>query len=233
MLSATYSKRRAELETYFDKTAADAWAKLTSTAPVSGIRATVRAGRDAMRATMLDWIPTDLSGARVLDAGCGAGQFSRELAQRGAEVVAVDLSGVMVNLARERMQSDPCAERIRFVVGDMFAPALGDFDYVVAMDSLIHYKRNDIVDVLEGFAKRTRKSVIFTIAPKTPLLAAMHALGGLFPRADKAPAIEPLAPAKLKTALSTAPELRDFSVAKSQRISSGFYISEAMELARQ
>ena len=44
-----YEHRRGQIETYFDRTAADAWARLTSDAPVSGIRATVRAGRDRMR----------------------------------------------------------------------------------------------------------------------------------------------------------------------------------------
>ncbi|MFC6050870.1 magnesium protoporphyrin IX methyltransferase, partial [Methylobacterium hispanicum] len=37
----TYDARRGELTTYFDRTAADAWARLTSDAPVSRIRATV------------------------------------------------------------------------------------------------------------------------------------------------------------------------------------------------
>ena len=49
MATATYLARRGQLETYFDRTAAQAWARLTSDAPVSGIRATVarRAGPDA------------------------------------------------------------------------------------------------------------------------------------------------------------------------------------------
>ena len=63
MGSLTYQQRRGELQTYFDRTAADAWARLTSTAPVSRIRATVRAGRDAMRATILNFLPNDLAGA--------------------------------------------------------------------------------------------------------------------------------------------------------------------------
>ena len=41
MTAATYDIRRAELTTYFDRTAADAWEALTSDAPVSRIRATV------------------------------------------------------------------------------------------------------------------------------------------------------------------------------------------------
>ncbi|NBS98780.1 MAG: magnesium protoporphyrin IX methyltransferase, partial [Betaproteobacteria bacterium] len=53
MNDIAYEQRRGEIETYFDRTAADAWARLTSSAPVSGIRATVRAGRDLTRSTLL------------------------------------------------------------------------------------------------------------------------------------------------------------------------------------
>ena len=45
MSMATYEERRREVETYFDRTAVDAWSRLTSNAPVGRIRATVRAGR--------------------------------------------------------------------------------------------------------------------------------------------------------------------------------------------
>ena len=50
----SYQQRRNEVEQYFDRTAFSAWARLTSDAPVSRIRASVRAGRDRMRANMLD-----------------------------------------------------------------------------------------------------------------------------------------------------------------------------------
>src|SRR5689334_16003087 len=51
--TATYQNRRSELLHYFDRTAVDAWKRLTSDAPVNRIRATVRAGRDDMRNTLL------------------------------------------------------------------------------------------------------------------------------------------------------------------------------------
>ena len=76
VIDTRYERRRGQIEAYFDRTAAEAWARLTSDAPVSRIRATVRAGRDAMRATLLDWLPRDLRGARVLDAGCGTGMLA-------------------------------------------------------------------------------------------------------------------------------------------------------------
>ena len=72
-MSDSYLERRGEIETYFDRTAAHTWQRLTSDAPVSGIRATVRAGRDRMRSTLLSFLPDDLRGCRVLDAGCGLG----------------------------------------------------------------------------------------------------------------------------------------------------------------
>ena len=103
MQTATYQRTRGQLETYFDRTAADAWARLTSDAPLGRIRTSVRAGRDRMRETLLGWLPADLHGVRVLDAGCGTGALAVEAARRGAQVVAIDLSPTLVDLARERL----------------------------------------------------------------------------------------------------------------------------------
>ncbi len=230
---SSYAARRGEIETYFDRTAADAWAKLTSDAKVSGVRATVRAGRDAMRKTLLFWMPADLSGARILDAGCGAGQLAIEAARRGADVVAVDVAGTLVNLARERAANETFAGSIDFRTGDMLDPALGAFDYVVAMDSLIHYDAADIVRVLAGLAPRTRSAVLFTFAPKTAALSAMHAAGKLFPKGDRAPSIRPAAEARLRRIISEAPTLKGWTGARTKKISSGFYTSQAMELRPQ
>ena len=67
-MAANYLERRGEIETYFDRTAAEAWARLTSDAPVGRVRASVRAGRDRMRGTLLSWLPDDLRG-RPASAG--------------------------------------------------------------------------------------------------------------------------------------------------------------------
>jgi magnesium-protoporphyrin O-methyltransferase len=232
MANVGYIERRGQLETYFDRTAAEAWARLTSTAPVSKIRATVRAGRDRMRATMLGYLPDDLSGTRLLDAGCGTGAFSVAAAERGAAVVAVDLANTLVSVARERLPSQWEKGRIDFRSGDMSDPALGEFDHVIAMDSLIHYEVDDVVRVLTGFAARTQRSIVFTFAPRTPMLTVMHAVGRLFPRSDRAPAIEPIAEALLRARLQSAPQLKDWRVGRTQLITSGFYKSQAMELIK-
>jgi magnesium-protoporphyrin O-methyltransferase len=231
MANASYQERRGELKTYFDRTAVEAWSRLTSDAPVSGVRATVRAGRDRMRATLLSWLPADLAGRRLLDAGCGTGALSVEAARRSAEVVAIDLSPTLVGLAAERQPKD-LPGRIDFRVGDMLDPDLGPVDHVVAMDSLIHYEAADIIRVLSGIAPRTSTSILFTFAPRTPLLTLMHLIGRIFPRGDRSPAIVPVTAAKLQALIAAAPALAGWRVGRLQRITSGFYISEAMELVR-
>ncbi|SDF26475.1 MULTISPECIES: magnesium protoporphyrin IX methyltransferase [Thalassobaculum] len=232
MLSATYTDRRQQVEAYFDRTAADAWARLTSDAPVSGIRATVRAGRDRMRRLLLGWLPEDLAGRRVLDAGCGTGSLAVEAARRGALVTAIDISPTLIQLARERTPEDLGAGRVEFLVGDMLDPALGSFDHVVAMDSLIHYRTEDAVQALGRLAPRTAGSIVFTFAPRTALLTVMHTAGRLFPRGDRAPSIQPTAHARLRAALDREGWVSGMRPCRSERIDSGFYISQAMELAR-
>jgi magnesium-protoporphyrin O-methyltransferase len=234
MPTGSYTQRRSEVEEYFDRTAAQTWARLTSTAPVGRVRATVRAGRDRMRDLMLSWLPADLCGARVLDAGCGTGAFSVALAERGAEVVAVDLSPTLVELARERAPKDfgRAGGSIEFRCGDMLGDKLGRFDHVVAMDSLIHYDAKDAARSLAALAPRVRTSMLFTFAPRTPLLAAMHAIGRFFPKADRAPAIQPVAEGDLWQLMSRQKTLLPWSAGRCERVASGFYTSQAMEWRR-
>ena len=231
MTDTVYLATRARIETYFDRTAADAWARLTSTAKVSGIRATVRAGRDRMRATLLAWLPEDLTGARLLDAGCGTGALAVEAVRRGARVVAIDLSPTLVALAAERATADGIVG-IDFRSGDMLDGGLGSFEHVVAMDSLIHYPLPQAIDALARLAPRAGRSIVFTFAPGNVLLRTMIAVGRLFPRGDRAPFIQPVAEARLRAAIARNPALAAFRVGRTLRVSSGFYTSQAMELVR-
>jgi magnesium-protoporphyrin O-methyltransferase len=230
MSVASYVERRGELKTYFDRTAVDAWARLTSDAPVGRIRSTVRAGRDDMRSTLLSWLPANMNGARLLDAGCGTGALSIEVARRGARVVAIDLSPTLVSVARERIPSDLDAAAIDFRSGDMLDRKLGRFDFVVAMDSLIHYRSEDICRIMAALADRTSEALLVTFAPRTPALAVMHAVGRFFPRGDRAPAIEPVSEQKLRRSLETDNGLERWQLGRSHRVATGFYTSQALEM---
>jgi magnesium-protoporphyrin O-methyltransferase len=225
-MSTPYLNRRTEIETYFDRTAVKAWEKLTSDAPVSGVRARVRAGRDEMRATLLSYLPQDLRGVTILDAGCGTGALAVAAAERGAKVTAIDLSPQLVAVARERL---PKHLDVTFLSGDMLDPSMGQFDYVVAMDSIIHYPTKDMIDIIEVLSRMSSKAMIFSYPPRTLPLAILWGVGKLFPRGDKSPAIEPQPPKKLRSALS---KLGNVKLGRSHRVATGFYISEAQELTR-
>ena len=232
MAAANYQERRKQIENYFDRTAADVWARLTSDEPVSGIRETVRAGRESMRNLLLSWLPRDLTGRQILDAGCGTGVISIELAKRGADVIAIDLSKSLIDLAKERYSDIDEYHRIEFIVGDMRQLEGERFDHLIAMDSIIHYAARDGVRTLETLAESVDHSMAFTFAPKTLPLAAMHAAGKIFPRADRSPAIEPISPSSLTNSLLRSPELKDWLIDREHRVSNGFYTSQAMELTR-
>jgi len=238
MTRASYSQRIGEIEHYFDRTALDAWKKLTGDQPVSGIRATVRQGREDMRATLAGWLPQDLTGWRILDAGCGSGVLSLDLMARGADVVGIDLSAQMVTFARQRAaehlahKGKPGMGTVDFRSGDMLDPHLGRFDTVVAMDVLIHYAPEDAKRVLEQLAARTSRVLVFTLAPSSHLLKAMLMIGKAFPRADRAPAIYPANPERLVDQLVHQPHMSGWKAGRSHRISVGFYTSQAMEVVR-
>ena len=217
---ADYAATRDRVESYFDGTATKTWERLTSDAPVSRIRQTVREGRDKMRALMLSRLPEDLRGARVLDAGCGTGAMTEELAKRGATVMAADISPKLVKIADDRLP-EALRGQVSFHAGDMTDPTLGQFDFVLAMDSLIYYDATDIARTLRALGMRAG-TVVFTVAPRTTLLMVMWHAGKLFPRSDRSPVMIPHDLKDLGRA--TGPGL-----SKVGRVARGFYISDCME----
>jgi len=74
-----------------------------------------------------------LAGKLVLDLGCGEGYCSRMLRQRGAQVVGVDVSERMIELARQAERAHPLG--IRYEAADAVTADLGEasVDLVVAV----------------------------------------------------------------------------------------------------
>jgi magnesium-protoporphyrin O-methyltransferase len=216
-----YSATLSRVEDYFDRSATKVWERLTSDAPVSRIRQTVREGRDRMRAIMLSRLPADLKGARVLDAGCGTGLMTAELAARGADVVAVDISPQLIAIAEARLTED-LRPHVTFAAGDMTSTRHGRFDFVMAMDSLIYYRTPDIAAALRKLADRTSGHVTFTVAPRTPFLMTFFTIGKAFPRADRSPTMIP-------QDWRAIARHTGGGIARVERVSRGFYISECLE----
>lgn len=82
---------------------------------------------------------------RVLDLGCGAGwPTAKQLADEGLDVVGVDESRTMLDLAAERV---PSAQLIQADMRDL-PDDIGRFDAVTAFFSLLMLSRRDIPGVL-------------------------------------------------------------------------------------
>ena len=88
-------------------------------------------------------------GARALDVGCGPGNKTKELIQRGYKVTGIDFSESMIEIARRRIRVG------EFQVMDItrigFPPS--SFDAAVALASLIHVRRSKIQKVLKDVYK--------------------------------------------------------------------------------
>ena len=71
-------------------------------------------------AAMVHWLIDRgiLPGASILDAGCGTGRYSRELARRGYRVHGIDLSPELLEVARQSVREP--AGSVSFEVDDIF-----------------------------------------------------------------------------------------------------------------
>ncbi len=226
-LSDGWVRSRDRVGAYF-RAGAERWTHLTSDAPVSRIRATVREGRRQMRETLVSWLPDDVSGLRILDAGCGPGVLSWELAARGARVVGVDLAPELIEAARTRgPEGVPMPD---FRAGDLMEAASEGFDFIVAMDCFIHYGLRETLDAVRGMESFSSHGILLTVAPWTPLLGAMHLAGKLFPRRDRAPSIIPVTDHALRRELEGPFGPTDLTLHRSHTVHRGFYISRALEL---
>jgi SAM-dependent methyltransferase len=99
------------------------------------------------RPATLSLLP-EVSGRRVLDAGCGPGAYAHWLVEHGAKVTAVDVSPKMAAFARSRL-----GEQARVIEHDLANPLHfakdGEFDLVLSSLAL-HYLK-DWVPVLREF----------------------------------------------------------------------------------
>lgn len=90
--------------------------------------------------------------ARVLDAGCGPGHHARFLAARGHDVVGIDLSAAMLQIARSRVRS---ASFLRMDLQDLRFPP-GTFDGIWCAGAAMHIPREEIVAVFRSFRRLVR-----------------------------------------------------------------------------
>jgi ubiquinone/menaquinone biosynthesis C-methylase UbiE len=111
-----------------------------------------------------------LTPGRALDAACGTGRHTVRLAARGHEVVGVDTSPEMLELARSRVP-----EGVRLLEGDLHALPVddGEFDFVVCALALGHC--TDLGAPIAELARAVRSGGSIVLSDLHP---AMSVAGG-------------------------------------------------------
>ena len=125
---------------------ADGWAEMMRTATGPGQTRTLVL--DGPHLQLLG----DVRSKRILDAGCGEGRFARMLAERGASVMAVDLSRRMIELAEaEEAKTALGIKYAEMNMTDLSAFANESFDAAVAYLSIL-----DVEDYVAALAEIAR-----------------------------------------------------------------------------
>jgi magnesium-protoporphyrin O-methyltransferase len=92
-------------------------------------------------------------------------------------------------------------------------------DLAPQMDVLVHYPADDLARMVGRLARLTRGPLVLTYAPREPLLAALHWVGGRFPSAQRRTDIQLVSERHVARALAAA----GMRVRRQTRVSRGFY----------
>ncbi|NJN17778.1 MAG: magnesium protoporphyrin IX methyltransferase [Oscillochloris sp.] len=223
------AQHKARLRTYFDGIGFQRWSAIYGEEELSRVRRTIRDGHRAMLARACTWLDADRlpAQAAVLDAGCGTGLFSLELARRGYRVTAADIAEQMVSATAERLLAADLRDQVHCVVSDLEALD-GTYDLVACFDVLIHYPAQAFGTMLQHLAARSSDRLLFTYAPHSPLLALLHRIGGFFPHSQRRTDIQMVPDETVRSALTQA----GMAINAMQRVNSGFYHVTLIEARR-
>lgn len=111
----------------------------------------------------------DLTGASVLDVGCGTGRYSIECAKRGARrVVGIDFAPSMIEFSRSVAQDVQVAGVCEFLCDDFLAHPFDEtFDVVLALGFFDYIRRPE--PVLRKIASLAPRTFVASFPRFTPI----------------------------------------------------------------
>lgn len=112
-----------------------------------------------------------LNGKKIIDIGCGAGQYEIALIREGAEYIyAIDFSKAMIDLAKKNVEKAGMEGKCKFdLVNFISDPVNGVFDYAVIMGLMDYIK--DPKMVIEKVLSVTKLKAFFSFPVRGGLLA--------------------------------------------------------------
>jgi ubiquinone/menaquinone biosynthesis C-methylase UbiE len=107
----------------------------------------------------------------VFEFGCGTGTTALRLAPHVSRIVATDISGEMIAIAREKAQAEGCAN-VEFETGTPDAPSWPDGTFDVALGFNVLHLLPELEASLNGVRRLLKPGGLFV--SKTPCLKEMN-----------------------------------------------------------
>ncbi len=227
MAETNATLHKSQLRAYFDGVGFERWSAIYGQGPLSRIRTTIREGHDQMLAQAEAWLLESQPGGTLLDAGCGTGLFSIMMANNGFDVTGVDIAPRMVQAAQAAAARETLAGSVQFSQGDVESIS-GQYNAVTCFDVLVHYPQDAFVPVVQHLAQASTGPLLFTYAPYSRLIAALHWIGGHFPQGQRRQEIQMIPDNVVVKALADA----GMVVRRTTSISHGFYHVKLLEAAK-
>jgi magnesium-protoporphyrin O-methyltransferase len=161
----------ARVRKYFETSGFSRWTAIYGQGDIPPIWKVIRDGHQRALDTVTSWIKDDTSDHTALDAGCGTGTLSIELANHGYEVDAFDVSAPMIHFAKYINSGRTKGIQPNFMVGDI-ASLAGEgktYDLVTCLDVLFHYPYDEVQTMLTHLANLSSRKVIGSFALRTPM----------------------------------------------------------------
>jgi len=129
----------------------------------------------------LDWIDRvagGLAGRRVVDVGCGGGILAESMAERGAEVLGIDLGEKALGVAKLHKLESGARVDYRLVAAEALAEEMpGAFDVVTCMELLEHVPDPSSVVAACATLVRPGGTVAFSTINRNPKAYLLAILG--------------------------------------------------------
>ena len=106
------------------------------------------------------------TGEAVLDVACGNGQFSRRLAELGAQVTATDFSAALIERAKARTKTDSVTYKIVDATDEAQLLALGIGQFDAAVCNMALQDIADIAPLIRAARRLVKKGgcIVFSIS---------------------------------------------------------------------
>ena len=223
------SETGARVRKYFETSGFSRWTAIYGTGDIPPIWKVIRDGHDRAMQTVSSWI-ANTPGHTALDAGCGTGNLSMELANAGYEVDAFDVSAPMIHFAKYINAGRTKGIAPHFMVGDIAALAAEarSYDVVCCLDVLFHYPYAEVNQMLTRLAGLASHKIVGSFALRTPMNDFWMNVGGRFHAKNRMTKLHMFTYDEVERVLYRA----GFRVTRKERVKFFFYDSFVFEAVR-